>query len=84
MFTYLPLLISNVYTVFYTIYCILAYATLTLLIHIFVCIYSYSIPYLELCVLGICCGIVKHYLLDIDALSELEAQAFRYTRNNIC
>ena len=24
------------------------------------------------------------YLLDIAALSELEAQAFRYTRNNIC
>ena len=24
------------------------------------------------------------YLLDIAALSELEAQAFRYTRMNIC
>ena len=40
--------------------------------------------YLDLCVLGICCGIVRHYLLDIAALLELEAQAFRYTRNYIC
>jgi hypothetical protein len=36
MFTYLASLISYVYTVFYTIYCILVYAALTLLIHIFI------------------------------------------------
>ena len=59
MFTYLALLISCVCTVFYTIYCILAYAALTLLIHIFIFIYSYSIPYLDVCVLGSCCGIVR-------------------------
>ena len=35
--------------------------------------------YLDLCVLGSCCGIVRCYLLDIATLSELEAQAFRYT-----
>ena len=46
-------------------------------------IYSYSIP-LDLCVLGSCCEIVRYYMLDITALSELEAQAFRYTRINIC
>jgi hypothetical protein len=31
-----------------------------------------------------CCEIVRSYLLHITALLELEAQAFRYTRNNIC
>jgi hypothetical protein len=31
-----------------------------------------------------CYETVRYYLLDITALSELEAQAFRYTRNNIC
>ena len=41
MCTYLVLSISYVYTVFYTISCILAYAALSLLIHIF--IYSSSI-----------------------------------------
>ena len=40
--------------------------------------------YLDLCVLGICCEIVRYYLLDITALSELETQAFRYTLKNIC
>ena len=86
MFTYLALLTSYVYTLFYTIYCMLAYAAPSLIIHIL--IYSYSIPLdsipLDLCVLGICCVIVRYYLLDTAALSELEVQAFRYTRNNIC
>ena len=36
-----------------------------------------------MCVLG-SCEIVRYDLLDIAALSELEAQAFRYTRNDIC
>jgi hypothetical protein len=81
MFTYLALLTSYVYTLFYTIYCMLAYAAPSLIIHIL--IYSYSIP-LDLCVLGICCVIVRYYLSDTAALSELEVQAFRYTRNNIC
>jgi hypothetical protein len=36
MFTYLALLISYVYAVFYTIYCILVYDALTLLVHIFI------------------------------------------------
>ena len=43
-----------------------------------------SIPYLDVCVLSICCEIVRYYLLDISALSELDRQAFRYTRDNIC
>jgi hypothetical protein len=40
--------------------------------------------YLDVCVLGICCEMVRYYLLDITALSELETQAFLYTHNNIC
>ena len=46
--------------------------------------YVFSFTPLDLCVLGSCCEIVRYYLLDITALSELEAQAFRYTRINIC
>ena len=41
-----------------------------------------SILLLKMCVY--CYEIVRYYLLDITALSELETQAFRYTRNNIC
>ena len=49
------------------------------------CIYIFLITllYLDLCVLGIRCETFRYYLLDITALSELETQAFRYTRNNI-
>ena len=74
---------NNVYSshmyILYSIYFIIVYAALTLLIHIFV------IPflYLDLWALGSCCEIVRYDLLDIAALSELEAQAFRYTCNNI-
>jgi hypothetical protein len=83
MFTYLTLLISYIY-----IYCILyhllhlAYAARPLLIHVFICTYSHS-PLLYLCVLGSCWELLD-YLLDITALSEPEAQAFRYTCINIC
>ena len=72
MFTYLTLLISHVYTVFYTIYCILPMLlghTLYIYLYVHILIPSH--------------GIVN-YLLDITALPELEAQAFRYTRINIC
>ena len=82
MFTYFALPISYVYTLFYTI-----------LLHVSLWrsdiarpyIYIFLIPflYLDLFVLGICCEIDRYYLLDIAALSELEAQAFRYTPNNI-
>jgi hypothetical protein len=64
------LLISYEYTVSYTIYCILPMP----LVHIFICTYTHSIP-LDWSVLGSCWGIVRY----ITALSELEAQAFRYT-----
>ena len=60
----------------------LAYATRSMLIHIFMCTY-YSIP-LDLCVYKIVVVELFDYLLDITALSELEAQAFCYTRINIC
>ena len=33
--------------------------------------------------LDVCIGYMLFNLLDITALSELEAQAFHYTRNNI-
>ena len=79
MFTYPTLLISYVYTVFYTIYCILPmphghhsiYLFVHFFIHPFTCVYKVVVNLLD-------------YLLDIAALSELEAQAFRYTHNNIC
>ena len=40
------------------------------------------IPYI--CVYKVVVVTLLDYLLDITALSELEAQAFRYTRINIC
>ena len=55
---------------------------LTLLIQI--CIFLIPVLYLDVFVLGICCEIVRYYLLEVAALSELETQAFRYTRNNMC
>ena len=49
-------------------------------------IYIFLIPlfFFDVCVLGSRCEIVNYYLVDIAALSELEAQAFLYTRINIC
>jgi hypothetical protein len=68
-------------------YCILhhllhlAYAAWSSLIHIFICTYSYSSLYIS--VYKVVVVNLLDYLLDITALSELEAQAFRYTRINI-
>uniref|UniRef100_A0AAZ3RNB0 Ribitol xylosyltransferase 1 n=1 Tax=Oncorhynchus tshawytscha TaxID=74940 RepID=A0AAZ3RNB0_ONCTS len=59
MFTYLTLLISYVYTVSYTIYCILP-MPLGHRSSIYLYTYSYSIPF-DLCVLGSCWGIVRYY-----------------------
>ena len=72
MFTYFALLISYVYTVFYPILLYLSLCRSDIARPI---IYIFLIPFLyfRLCV-----------LLDITALLELEAQVFRYTRNNIC
>ena len=39
---------------------------------------------LHLCVYKVVVVKLLDYLLDISARSELEAQAFRYTRINIC
>ena len=51
-------------------------------------IYIFLIPflYLDLCVLDICCEIVRllTYLLDIAALSETRRTSIRYTHNNNC
>ena len=75
MFT---LLISYVYTVFYI--CLLPIP----LSHRS-SIYSYvHIPCLYICVYKVVVGKLLDYLLVITALSVLEAQAFRYTRSNIC
>ena len=81
MFTYPTLLISYVYTVLYTIYCILPMpfghrSSIYLYVHII--IHSFAL---------VCKVVVVKlldYLLDITAWSELEAQAFCYTRINIC
>ena len=82
----------NVYISYIThllcIYCILyhaltlAYAAQPSLIHIIICTYSYSSLYMY--VYKVVVVILLHYLLDINTLLELEAQAFRYTRINIC
>ena len=79
MFTYPTLLISYGYTVFHLVH--LAYAARPSLIHI-KCIHSYSSLYI--CVNKVVVMKLLDYLLDITALSELEAQAFHYTRINIC
>ena len=50
------------------------------LIHIF--LYSYSSLYI--CEYKVVVVNLLDYLLDITAWSELETQAFRYTRINIC
>jgi hypothetical protein len=79
MFTYPTLLISCI-----RIYCILypllhlAYAVQPLPIHIFICTYSYSS--LHICVYKVVVVNLLDYLLDITALSDLEAQVFSYTR----
>ena len=77
------ILISYVYTVLDTIYCILPmpFCTIT---HSHIFMYIFFIP-LHLYVKGSSFGIVRlDYSLVITALSELKAQAFRYTRINIC
>ena len=79
MSTYPTLLISYVYTVFYTICCILPMPQGH---RSSICTYSYSSLYI--CVYKVVIVNLLDYLLDITALSELEAQAFRYTRINIC
>ena len=60
----------------------LAYAAQPSLIHIFICTYSYL--FLYTCVYKVVVVNLLDYLLEITALSELEAQAFRYPRINIC
>ena len=71
---------SYVYTVLYTIYCILpmpfGHPSLTYF-YVHILIYSFTL---------VCKVVVVKlldYLLDITVWSELEAQAFRYTRINI-
>ena len=82
MFTYPTLLISYVYTVLYTIYCVLPmpfgyHSSIYLYVHIL--IHSITLVCSKVVVVKL-----LDYLLDINAWSELEAQAFRYTRINIC
>ena len=82
MFTYPTLLISSVYTVFHTIYCILPIlhghrSFIYLHVHIL-------IPSLYICVYKAVVHLLD-YLLDITALSELDAQVFHYARiNTMC
>ena len=78
--TYLTLLISYVYTVFYTIYFVpmLLGHRSSIYLHVHILIHPFRI----VCIRSF--GELLDFLLDITALSELEAQAFRYTRINIC
>ena len=85
MFTYPTLLISYVFTVVYTIYCILPMphgprSSIYLYVHIYVRTYSFLYTY----VYKVVVEKLLDVLLDITAQSELEAQAFRYTSINIC
>ena len=82
MFVYLALPIY-VNTVFYDILLYLSLCRSDIAspyIYIFLILFLY----LDVWVLSIYCEIVRYYMLDIAALSELEAQAFHHNRNNIC
>ena len=82
MSTYPTLLISYVYTEFYTIYCILPMPLRPSLIHRFICTYSCSSLYI--CLHEVVVVNLLDYMLGFTAQSELEAQAIRYARINIC
>ena len=69
--------VSYVYTVLYTIYCILPMpfghrSSIYMYLYVHILIHSFDVVKL------------LDYLLDITAWLELEAQAFIYTRINIC
>ena len=75
------ILISYVYTVFYSTVCLCRSDIARSYIDLFL------IPFLYFGCVCIACIVVKllnNYSLDIAALLELETQAFRYTHNNIC
>jgi hypothetical protein len=80
MFTYPTLLISYVYTVLYTIYCLCRWA----IAHPYILLCTYSYSFLYTCVYKVVVVKLLVYLLDITAWSELEAEAFHYTHINIC
>ena len=80
MSKYPTFLICTVYTIFYTIYCILPMphghcSSITLFVYIL--IHPFTIVY-KVVVVNL-----LDFLLDITALSELEPQAFRYTANHV-
>ena len=52
--------------------------------HPYIYMYIFLFIPLHLCVYKVVVVKLLDYLLDITARSELEAQAFRYTRINIC
>ena len=56
----------------------------TAIAHPYIYMYIFFLIPLHLCVYKVVVVKLLDYLLDITALSELEAQAFRYTRINIC
>ena len=73
-FIYPTLLISYVYTVLYTILPMPFGHRSFIYLYVHILIHSFKVVVVKL----------LDYLLDITAWSELEAQAFRYTRINIC
>jgi hypothetical protein len=81
MFTYPTLLISYVYTILLpsTAFCLCR----TAIAHPYIYMYLLLFIPLHLCVQVFVVKLIN-YLLDITALSELEAQAFRCTHINIC
>ena len=80
MSTYPTLLICMYCILYHLLH--LAYAARPSLIPIFICTYSYSSLYI--CAYKVVVVNFLDYMLDVTALSELEAQPFRYTRSSIC
>ena len=80
LYVYIPY-ITHLICIYWTRYHLLHLAYAVLYHHSFIYFFIYIFLFipLHLCVYKV---VVK--LLDITALLELEAQAFRYTRINIC
>ena len=82
-FIYIPY-ITHLICIYCTRYHLLHLAYAVLYHHSLISLCTYSLS-LYTCVYGSSFGIVRlDYSLIITALSELESQAFRYTRINIC
>ena len=74
---------SHMYTL-YSIPSTASYLCHSAIAYPYIYMYIFLFIPLHLCVYKVVVVKLLDYLLDITARSELEAQAFRYTRVNIC